>query len=561
MLRIAIFISLFASPLYSQDDAGQLGTSTPQYQGMLAPLSWKTDRNSIMYAYCGWYVAPNLFVTCKHNCDQNVGDTVTTSNNGKSTLKYLTDEGDGYAVWEFSPPVDKKFVLKLANNDPVRGQEIYHVGLPGLKIPVYVKGEVVGPITLYDDEGKAESNCMESRANFCRGYSGGPAIDSRGYVVGMSTHSNKEINTAAFFPVSKLKLALTSFQSETYSNRPFIDVWVSGDFYCGACEKFLDYARTTGPNRGFDYHVHKLTAAQCASKGLAVPMFTVGDEPYKGPLEWPLVDEWARGKLGVKDAQMLPQKEPPHAEPIPQAAPQLPSGMTASPEALMILAQALEPEKKSAKAADPVVSWDGIKIILVVSDSIPGIAEIMNGPGRRSIERLTHGKAHIYVIAESERPTKYADYEKTLGVKVDKFHVSVLIPEINKDADFIIRQVELMLNANISNSITEKIADIPVEPIFQSISSPDYQSVTELIDNLGVVEEKSSFSLLDPKVIGPVGALLALLYAKFPRKKKLVEAVVVASQEVATAEKSSVVPATKPVVKKKVTTKKKATTK
>tara|TARA_R110002096_G_scaffold66682_1_gene162153 strand:+ start:16009 stop:17697 length:1689 start_codon:yes stop_codon:yes gene_type:complete len=562
MLRIALLLSFLSSSVIAQDDAGQRGDPAPEYKGRVVPFSYRSAKDTVTHIFCGWYVKPDLFVTCKHNVKHEVGESVQLENGGTAKLKYKTSDLDGFAVWQVSPPVSAGIILRPSSSDPVKGQVVYHIGLPDGDVPVYVKGKIAGESYLYEDKSEDSEKVLSviSQANYCRGYSGGPVIDERGYVVAINTNSNKEENIAVTIPISRLNAVLTSFQSETYSNRPYIDVWVSGDFYCAPCESFLDYARTTSASRGFDYHVRKLTRAQCAAKGLSVPLFTIGDEPYTGKYEWPLVDEWAREKLGIKDSQQLPVKSPPEqaTPPVPQqatsqATPDLPPGVTASPEALMILAQALDPDKKKPAVEQPVADWSGLKIIIAVSDSIPGVARVANGPGKRAIERLTSGKAEVFVITESERPGKFSEYESTLGVNVEQFHVAILIPELRDSSDFIINQVELMLNANISSSITEKIRDIPVEPLFKSISPTDYDAALSVIKDLGPVESVPVFELTDPKVFGPIAGLIAIVYAGYMRKKKKTPEVSSASEPEPAEEKV--------VAKKKIATRKKATTK
>ena len=528
-MRLSLIMMMFLASQSMAGEVGQDGTRTEKFDGIVQPLRWETPQNTVMNVYCGWPFSGDLFITCKHNVDQSIGDTIRHPDGRTLKLVYVTEDSDGLAVWKSSVPYKTSL---LVSDSPIQvGDTVYHIGMPEGKPVHYTSGKVT---SLPD----GMSSFAMSNSNYAQGYSGGPVVNADGKVVGINIATDDTGNRefCLFSPITSLKTVMTQYSEiNPLSGRPFVDVLVSKDFECSTCKQFIAYARETGAaSRGFDYRVRGVSSDQMIEMGISVPSFFIGKEMYQGPMDFRLVDEWATRKLGQNNPQATAEKADSNKPQSHPAGPEkyardagnalsvLPPGVTASPEAIAIMAQALSPPEK-VREPDPVVDWGMIEIIVAVSDKIPEIAKAASGPGRRAVQRITGGKASLLIISERDRPSKYNEYQESLGITIDLFHVSVLVPETSIDLpiEFIVTRLESIINANVSSYSEEKIRDIPVEPIFQSLSRKDYESIKDIADDPGEVEAENILETVGVKDFGIVAALMLAAYRFIPFRKLL----------------------------------------
>lgn len=278
-------------------------------------------------------------------------------------------------------------------------------------------------------------------------------------------------------------------------SKNYIDVWVAGDFNCPPCESFKRHIKLTGAARGFDYHLHPISYKDCQERGIAVPMFVAGNIVFDGPIRtWSDVDNWARKQLQVTrkpkatppppaDNGPLPVREPQlDPPPVPVQRDSVAPGITATPEAIRVIGEMLDPRKEPRK--ETAINWEGLTILVAISNEFPVLAMAGEGPGRRAVQRLTGGKASITVISERGKPTLFNSYQEALGLDVKKFHISILVPEsiLVTDVEAAVNKVEIIFNNNVSNFSEEKPGDIPVEIISELISPLDYNLVKAVLN-------------------------------------------------------------------------------
>lgn len=278
-------------------------------------------------------------------------------------------------------------------------------------------------------------------------------------------------------------------------SKDYIDVWVAGDFHCPPCESFKKYARSTTARRGFDYHLHPISHKDCVERGISVPLFVANNISFDGPVNtWEDVDNWARKQLQVNrkttppppaENDPLPVREPQLGlPPIPDSRPvSVSPGITATPEAIRVIGDMLDPRPEPKR--EVVINWEGLTILVAISDEFPALAMAGEGPGRRSIQRLTGGKSKITIISERAEPSLFDSYQKALGLDVKKFHISILVPEsiLSKDIEAAVNKIEIIFNNNVSNFAEEKPGDIPVEIISELISPLDYSLVNKVLSS------------------------------------------------------------------------------
>lgn len=278
-------------------------------------------------------------------------------------------------------------------------------------------------------------------------------------------------------------------------SKDYIDVWVAGDFHCPPCESFKKYARSTTARRGFDYHLHPISHKDCVERGISVPLFVANNISFDGPVNtWEDVDNWARKQLQVNqkttppppaENDPLPVREPQLGlPPIPDSRPvSVSPGITATPEAIRVIGDMLDPRPEPKK--EVVINWEGLTILVAISDEFPALAMAGEGPGRRAIQRLTGGKSKITIISERAEPSLFDSYQKALGLDVKKFHISILVPEsiLSKDVEAAVNKIEVIFNNNVSNFAEERPGDIPVEIISELISPLDYSLVNKVLSN------------------------------------------------------------------------------
>jgi len=322
-------------------------------------------------------------------------------------------------------------------------------------------------------------------------------------------------------------------------SREYIDVWVAGDFHCPPCEDFKKYARSTTKARGFDYHLHPLSFKDCQERGISVPMFTSNNIVFEGPINtWEDVDNWARNQLKVNREPVTKVPHPPkESEPLPVREPQLDPppipnsvapGITATPEAIRVIGEMLDPS--SSPKPEPVIKWEGLTILIAISDEFPALAMAGEGPGRRAIERLSSGKSKIEVISERARPAMFADYEKALGLSISKFHVSILVPS-GSGIEYVepaVLKIEHILNGSVSNFAEEDAGDIPVEIISEVVSPADYIAVSSISDDPKPGEEfglKIKWDMTRNTLYGIAATVAAYGYLLFYRRKRKSESV------------------------------------
>lgn len=327
----------------------------------------------------------------------------------------------------------------------------------------------------------------------------------------------------------------------------FIDVWIAGDFDCPPCHSFMEYARSTTPEgRGFLYHIYRLSREDCAKQGLSVPMFSSGKDVYSGPIgDWGQIDEWARKKLNLPNTMLPPPVEPPSAPakelpPTPITSPQpsiLPPGVTASPEALAILAGVMAPPPKYP-SDEPLVDWSGILVIVAASEDVPRAAGVAEGPGRRAVQRLTKGKATIQVISERVNPVQFSKYEKSLGLDIDMFHISILVPETDTvlPIEFMIERAEVILHNTVKNFAGVKVVDIPVEPILEDILPEKFVDLESIAFDVDTAEDSSGLWVTENIKLSGVAIIgLVVGFILRRRKKSPVAATMTEDEKVALA--------------------------
>jgi len=307
---------------------------------------------------------------------------------------------------------------------------------------------------------------------------------------------------------------------------PFADVFVAGDFECDPCHRFLDYAAHTKTGRKFYWKIHRVSGDECRRSGISVPMFVVNGVKIDVPInEWRDVDVWAAGKLGLGSPFKDTGSQDPVDDPVPVEV--LP-GVTMTPDAMGAMVDMLSDRTKE-KIEDPVVNWSSIQVVIAVSDSSEKIAKAVKGPSMRAFRRLTGGALLIDIISEADDPGRFQKYSEALGLDVDVFHVSVLVPQAaDPEGDyatgfqpFIIQKVELLLNATVTNFSGEKVTDIPVEAIAETLDPVAYEAILSVLDEPAAPKENPLEQLI-PFLIGPA-AVVAMYSAWgwFSRKKRL----------------------------------------
>ena len=226
----------------------------------------------------------------------------------------------------------------------------------------------------------------------------------------------------------------------------------------------------------------------------------------------PAKDDQAPEKYEREQVPVESPPAPPAEDAPPQ--PQVPPGVTASPEAIAILAQALDP-KGRPKEPDPEVDWDGVTIVVAASSRIPAVAAAAEGPSKRAIQRFTKGNAILRIVSERTNPDQFSAYEDQLGLAIDQFHVAVLIPETSHSlpVDFIIEKLERLLHNTAENFSKEKVGDIPVEAILERIEAPHYAAVWDIAFDADTDRENSNNGLLSLLLLS-VGGLAGPMVAR-----------------------------------------------
>ena len=338
------------------------------------------------------------------------------------------------------------------------------------------------------------------------------------------------------------KYAQDKVPSPADESQLVVDVFIAGDFDCAPCKSFVEYARNTTKNRFFTYRLHKVSRQECQRSGMAVPAFFInGKEINTEVRRWEDVDAWAvnvitansqvrqpapvsdnqvRQPAPVSDnqvrqpapasEQLLPQQEEALVTPMPQQQIDL-SQMQAFAEAMGGEAKPKEP--------DPEVDWSSIRVIVAISDTDQKIRKAVRGPSFRAFRRITNGKVDIVLISEDEESEKFSKYTKTLDVDIDLLHVSVLVPEEYEafPDEFVMRKVELLLNATASNFSGTKIKDIPVEVIYQNLDKELYEDLWQLPGE--EIKSVDSPILNIRETIAGILAALAVGYSVFSRRK------------------------------------------
>jgi hypothetical protein len=319
------------------------------------------------------------------------------------------------------------------------------------------------------------------------------------------------------------------------SDVPFADVYVAGDFECKPCHQFLEYVAHSRAGRKFHWRIHRISGEECRRNNISVPMFVVNEVQMGSDVAievWHDVDVWAAKQLGLGNPHLSAAEtltEQPKATPgipIPIAKNDDPPtpievapGVSLTPDALAAFSGMLAGESK-AEVADPIIDWSVIKAVIALSDANPSINKAVKGPSLRAFRRLTGGTLKITVLCEEDDPGRFDDYSEALGLDIDVFHVSVLVPSGATVASesFVLQKVENLLNATASNFSRESIRDIPVEIISEELDGETYGEVLSI---LGKPDELvTDHSELIKYLAGPVLGLSFWGALVFFRKKK-----------------------------------------
>ena len=314
-------------------------------------------------------------------------------------------------------------------------------------------------------------------------------------------------------------------------NQPHADAYVAGDFECPPCHSFLEYAKSSKAGRKFEWHIHRLSKAECQQKGLSVPFFAVnGKKMDENFTIWHDVDVWAAKQLGLGKPHMTYEEHEKSLQPPPvekyQRAPEIQNeavevapGVTMTPAAIESFGDMLP--KPTPMKPELSIEWDKIHVVVALSDANEKINKAVKGPSLRAFRRLSKNAALIDIIAESEDPARFEKYSEALGVDIDVFHVSVLIPSgtVLSSESFTLQKIETLLNATASNFSREEIRDIPVEIISEDLNGEAYEGILAALDEPDGAVSDYSFIL---NALAGSGAILALWggVAIFRRKKK-----------------------------------------
>lgn len=488
MRNLIPIISLLACASLASAAAQNAGRPAPAYEKIVQSLSYAVSNQpgvSSRQVFCGWHAAPQLFVTCRHNLEDGwqAGTELQLTDGGTARLRYVTTAHDGLAVFEVSPPVSVGRCLLVANREPTAGEVVTHIGMPyGGKV-AYKRGRVTGPATVHGGGGGPAAAYLTD-AVVVSGYSGGPVVDEAGYVVAISTAASPADGSSVIMPTAPLRAYLASYAANGPTDqpaaaegvRPYVDVYVAKGFDCPPCKSWMSHAQKTRGTREFDFRVHEVSERQAAEHNIAVPYFVFSGRPMTGPVNsWADVDSWCRKMIASLKAPFRRSAKSTRLDSPPAETP-TGDDVRALARSNVLLAQAIDPppiprqtiaDKPEAEAE---VDWTGVTIIVVASNEVPRAAALLEGVGKRTIDRLTGGKAQVLIVAERTSPTQFANVQSVAGV-VGRLNLLVMVPrrDLPVVASAVVAAVEGRLLKAINERLPERIARAPVELITERL--------------------------------------------------------------------------------------------
>lgn len=171
------------------------------------------DKNKWAAMSTAFFVSPNgLLATCNHSLKNHVGlYAQNTKGEVFKVIPVCTDPDSDLAILKvYGAAAGKqfKYLEPAVNADPFVGQDVFSYGYPGFSRKlIFTKGNYLTKVFARDPQGSlAIRPILKIDQNCEKGYSGGPALNREGKVIGvMDLKYDNEPHVDGAVPVERLK--------------------------------------------------------------------------------------------------------------------------------------------------------------------------------------------------------------------------------------------------------------------------------------------------------------------------------------------------------------------
>lgn len=414
----------------------------------------------------GVIVSDQLIVTAKH-CGRttffrNAGrrcraQVVWVSDMPDGPVFYRVPRGFGYSVIGILPSPPK----------PKTSVDLFWSGQT-----VGVNGRVAGLQTvevqdhLQNTKYKIESNLVMARS--VPGSSGGAAVQDN-QLAGIILHGNGDMGETGICVNEDLRRGYMLAMKEL-QKLDTVEVYTISR--CVGCNQMHnDY--DAGKYVKMPAEFHFVNCDNAAPPGVTVfPTYEIYGNRFTQPngYDGQAIANWVCQQVKEKE---LGSRNDALLEPVPEF--KLPDVNVPNP-----------PESKTFPPSDSEVSeddWKGVRIIGVASDKYSRVSALLAGPIARMVGTMSNGKAKFETVFQASEPVKYRGIATAAGISdLDMpIYVFVLvdtIAEVNFVKGLILKKIE----SNIDKALTDKLREIPVEPVIRRIHPELYSSILRVVE-------------------------------------------------------------------------------
>lgn len=127
--------------------------------------------------------------------------------------------------------------------------------------------------------------------------------------------------------------------------------------------------------------------------------------------------------------------------------------------------------------------WKGVRIVGVASKKYSSVSALLAGPIARMVETMSNGKAKFETVFQASEPVKYRGIATAAGISdLDMpIYVFVLVDTI-AEVNFVKGMILKKIENNIDKALTDKLREIPVEPVIRRIHPELYGSILRVVE-------------------------------------------------------------------------------
>lgn len=122
--------------------------------------------------------------------------------------------------------------------------------------------------------------------------------------------------------------------------------------------------------------------------------------------------------------------------------------------------------------------WKGVRIVGLANNKYSSVSAMLAGPITRMVETMSNGKAKFETIFQASEPVKYRGIATRAGISdMDiPIYIFVLVDTI-AEVNFVKGMILKKIEANIDKALSDKLREIPVEPVIRRIHPELYNSI------------------------------------------------------------------------------------